>query len=752
MLAFRQAISHIIFMPIARVLIPLPLPRPYDYHVPDNIKLAAGDFVCVPLGPRRQAGVVWAMRQDDKATETVAPANKPKRKLKAIIEKYDAPPLSTELRDFVDWVAAYIMAPPGLVLAQLMRVPAALAPNKPRLAYRATGKTPTPMTAARQRVLQVLAETGALTSADLCRQAGVSASVVKALLKIGALETYELPDVMPASNIKHSAPKLSDEQTSAATILRSAVGANVFAVHVLDGVTGSGKTEVYFEAIAAALQAGRTSLILLPEISLTAQFLQRFEARFGFAPAMWHSGLSAGERRRTWRAVATNKMPVLMGARSALFLPCHNLGLIVVDEEHDGGYKQEDGMIYNARDMAVVRARLAKCPIVLSTATPSLETFVNMRDGRYQRHPLKARYGGAQLPDIALIDMRATPPPKGKWLVPQMVEAVGAAVQRGEQALLFLNRRGYAPLTLCRACGYHYACPNCDAWLVEHRARAQLQCHHCGLSIALPQHCAGCDEVGQLVACGPGIERVTEEIAEYFPQARLAVLSSDHASIDGAVIGGGAAALRALIQRLADGEADIIIGTQIIAKGHHFPKLSMVGVVDADLGLGNGDLRASETTYQMLLQVAGRAGRDKIAGRVMLQSHMPEHAVLQALKAGDRDRFLHSEADARQQAAMPPFGRLAALIVSAPDFALANNFVQALARKIPTQKGVRVLGPAPAPIARLRDRYRFRFLIKAEKSANQTALVQNFIKNWLADTKLRGGLRLQIDIDPYSFM
>ncbi len=726
-------------MLIARVLIPLPLPRPYDYRVPATIKVAVGDFVRVPLGSGMRHGVIWEMVQND----TLAAGQ---RKLKEISAKYDAPPLSQEMRDFVDWVAAYVMSPPGLVLAQLMRVPAALERGKPRLAYRITGKQVERMTPARQRVLQVLAETQGCIGADLMRQAGVSASVIKTLLKIGVLETYQLSNqhIFTPTQIKRTTTMLSEEQTKVAHRLSDGVNNQAFGVHVLDGVTGSGKTEVYFEAIAATLRTGRTSLILVPEISLTAQFLHRFEARFGFAPALWHSGLSAGERRRTWRAVAENQVPVLLGARSVLFLPCHNLGLIVVDEEHDGGYKQDDGVIYNARDMAIVRARLAKCPIILSTATPSLETFVNMRDGRYQHHQLTARYGGAQLPDIDLIDMRTTPPPKGKWLVPQMVEAVGAAVARGEQALLFLNRRGYAPLTLCRACGYRYACPSCDAWLVEHRTAQQLQCHHCGLSMPVPQRCTACGAPEELVACGPGIERVTEEIADYYPQARLAVLSSDYA--------GGAPALRDLITQLAQGKADIIIGTQIIAKGHHFPKLSTVGVVDADLGLGNGDLRAAERTYQMLLQVAGRAGRDKIAGKVMLQSHMPEHSVLQALIGGDRDRFLENEARARQQAAMPPFGRLAAIIVSGLDFAALNVFVQQLAQKIPPQKNVRVLGPAPAPIARLRNRYRFRFLIKAEKMAGQTALMQNFIKSWLGEIKLRGGIRLQIDIDPYNFM
>lgn len=522
--------------------------------------------------------------------------------------------------------------------------------------------------------------------------------------------------------------------------LKQAVKAGDFATHLLDGVTGSGKTEVYFEAIAEALRGGRQALILLPEISLTAQFLSRFEARFGVAPALWHSGLGPSERRRTWREIAENRVQVLVGARSALFLPWRDLGVIIVDEEHDGGFKQEDGVVYNARDMAVVRARLAQCPVILASATPSLESFVNGREGRYVTHHMAARHGGAALPHIELVDMRTDPPPRGQWMVPPMIEAVGNALARREQALLFLNRRGYAPLTLCRACGHRYACDECDAWMVEHRFKKQLQCHHCGRVEPVPQICTSCGEADKLAACGPGVERVTEEIIGHFPEARVAVLSSDY---------GGGAALREVIDQIAEGEADIIVGTQIVAKGHHFPKLSFVGVVDADLGLGNGDLRAAERTYQLLSQVAGRSGRSTQAeGRAMLQSHMPDHPVLQALAAGDRDGFLEREMAARQVAEMPPYGRLAALIISATDQNEALGFVRLLASRIPAHDTIRVLGPAPAPIARIRNRFRFRFLLKGPKSAP----MQAYISQWLSDIKPRGSLRLSVDIDPYRFL
>ena len=714
------------------VLIPLALPGPYDYAVPDDMMLARGDFVRVPLGPRQVNGVVWGPGAGD-----VAPA-----KLKPVLARHRVPALRDPLMQFVDWVAAYVLAPPGLVLRQVMRVPAAFEPEKPVFGYRPTGTPPQRMTPARQRVLDVLKDTPPLPGPDLARLAGVSGSVIKGLHEAGSLAKTEL-----ATTGSERGPDpqmvgvaLSPAQQEVAIALGTAVAAQTFGVHLLDGVTGSGKTEVYFEAISEALKKQRPALILLPEISLTAQFLARFERRFGSPPALWHSGLTPAERRRTWRAVAENRVKVLVGARSGLFLPWSDLGVIIVDEEHDGGFKQEDGVVYNARDMAIVRAQLTNCPVVLSSATPSLETFVNARQGRYKAHRLAARHGAAELPDIELVDMRTSPPQRGTWLVPQIGTAIEAAIERGEQALLFLNRRGYAPLTICRACGHRYACPNCDAWMVEHRFRRQLECHHCGHARPVPESCDACDAPDQLVACGPGVERIMEEVAARFPEARTAILSSDHM--------GGVAGIRETINQIAEGGADIIIGTQIVAKGHHFPKLSFVGVVDADLGLGNGDLRAAERTYQMLSQVAGRSGRETTGGRALLQTHMPDHPVLQALVSGDRDAFLEREAAAREQAGMPPYGRLGAIIVSATDQQEGLRFAQELARKTPSHDALRVLGPAPAPIARIRDRYRFRFLLKGTRQAP----MQAFISQWLGGVQRRGSVRISVDIDPYTFL
>ncbi len=720
-------------MQIVSVLIPLNLPKAYDYAVPEHLSVRKGDFVRVPLGRREVNGVVWA--EDSEGFDP--------KKTKSIIARLDVPALSEPLCQFVDWVAGYVMSPSGAVLRQVMRVPAAFEPPKPLIAYRATAQRPPKMTPARMRVFDVLENMADLTRADLARRANVSVSVVTGLFEGGFLQSYELagdkPFAAPAADF--SQRQFEGAQREAAGALRGAVGEKTFSTHLLDGVTGSGKTEVYFEAIAQALREGRQALVLLPEISLTTQFLARFEARFGCAPALWHSGLSPAQRRRTWREIAESRVQVLVGARSALFLPWDNLGVIIVDEEHDGGFKQEEGVIYNARDMAVVRARFAACPVVLASATPSLESFVNGREGRYEVHKLTTRHGGASMPQMQLVDMRASPPPRGQWMVPEMVAGVAAALERGEQALLFLNRRGYAPLTICRGCSHRYACPDCDAWMVEHRFRKQLQCHHCGHVEPVPHVCVACGEADKLTACGPGVERITEEVMTHFPAARTVVLSSD--------MEGGATALRDTIHQIAAGDADIIVGTQIVAKGHHFPELSFVGVVDADLGLGNGDLRAAERTYQLLSQVAGRSGRSAAAvGLAMLQTHMPEHPVLQALVQGDRDGFFEREMAARELAQMPPYGRLAALIVSAHSANEALSFVRHLAGKIPTHRDIRVLGPAPAPMARIRNRYRFRFLLKGSKNAP----MQSFVSQWLASVKTRGSLRLSIDIDPYSFL
>ena len=718
------------------VLLPLPLAGPYDYRLPPHLAAAAGDFVSVPLGGRPRVGVVWG-----EAAGGIEEA-----RLKDVAGRLDAPPLPEVSRAFVDWVARYTVSAQGAVLRMAMSVPDALTPPAQVVGYGMAPHAPeVRFTRARRRVVNLLAEGPARAAAELAREAGVGPSVLAGLVAAGVIERVDLPPAptFAVPDWARPGPDLSADQGPAAAELRRRVAEGGFSVTVLDGVPGSGKTEVYFEAVAEALARGRQALVLLPEIALTAQWLGRFTARFGVAPAEWHSELSPARRRATWRAVATGEARVVVGARSALFLPYPELGLIVIDEEHDAAFKQEDGVVYNARDMAVVRARLGDIPVVPVSATPSLETLSNIEAGRYGGVHLPNRHAGASLPTISVVDMRAQTLPADRWLSAELRQAMAATLAAGGQVMLFLNRRGYAPLTLCRRCGHRFQCPRCTAWLVEHRYRngtPRLQCHHCGYFATAPALCPSCAAPDSLVACGPGVERLAEEVDALFPGVRRAVAASD------TLTGPGAA--EALIRAIEAHEVDVIVGTQIVAKGYHFPLLTLVGVVDADLGLSGGDLRAAERTYQLLYQVAGRAGRGVDPGHVVVQTYVPGHPVIAALAAGERDRFFAAESEARRAAGMPPFGRLAALILADADEDRVDALARELARAAPRQAGVEVLGPAPAPLALLRGRHRRRFLVKAEKTVN----LQAYVRRWLAGVKVPGGARVTVDIDPYSFL
>ncbi|HWL06318.1 MAG TPA: primosomal protein N' [Xanthobacteraceae bacterium] len=718
---------------IVDVLTPLGIDQAYSYRVPAGMEVAPGDVVAVPLGQRVYAGVVWG-------DGTARPGLD--NRLKDISEKLDAPPLKPELRRFVDWMADYTLTPRGTALRMCLRRPDDLGPERQRVAVRLAGPAPARMTPARQRALALLADGLARPKTDAAHEAGVSAGVIDGLVDEGTLEVVVLPPAPVAAvpDPDFAPPSFAGPQADAAAFLREAVAARHFAVALVDGVTGSGKTEVYFEGVAEAVKAGRQVLILMPEIALTAQFLDRFTGRFGVRPAEWHSQVAARKRARTLAAITSGEARVVVGARSALFLPYADLGLIVIDEEHDQAYKQEDGARYHARDMAVVRARLCDIPIVLASATPSVETEVNARRGRYRRLPLPVRFGGHAMPKITAIDLTQEGPERGRFIAPRLVRAVHETLEKGEQALLFLNRRGYAPLTLCRACGHRMQCPNCDAWLVEHRFRRRLACHHCGFSRPTPPNCPNCEATDSLTPVGPGIERLAEEAAALFPQARLLALSSD--LVD------SVERLREELDDVAQGRFDIVIGTQLVAKGHHFPKLNLVGIVDADLGLGNGDPRATERTFQLLHQVVGRAGREAGHGVGFLQTHYPDHPVMQALISGDRAAFYDQEIAAREATGYPPFGRLASLVVSGSDRHAAEGYARALAQAAPRDPDVRVLGPAEAPLALVRGRYRFRLLAKAPRGFDLSA----FLRDWRAAApKLTGNLRTDIDVDPQSF-
>lgn len=726
-------------------MLPLPLEAgTYDYRLPAGLEAAPGHFVVVPLGGREAVGVVW-----DGDPDPTLPAHK----LKNVQAVLDAPPMGESLRRFVEWVAAYTLSPPGAVLRMAMSVPAALEPLPAKAGWQAAPgalREDVRLTPARQRVLDLLGPGEVRSGGDLAVAAGVSPGVVRGLADAGLLLPALMPRgaAFPRPDPDHPGPVLGPGQRAAADALRAKAAARDFGVTLLTGVTGSGKTEVYLEAIAECLRQGRQSLVLLPEIALSAQWLDRFRRRFGVSslargemcPALWHSELSSRTRRDTWRAIAEGEVPVVVGARSALFLPFPDLGLIIVDEEHETAFKQEDVVIYHARDMAVVRARLAKASCVLVSATPSLETLTNAETGRYAHLHLSERHGSAGLPVVEPIDLRSHPPERGRFLSPLLIEAVKDTLVRGEQAMLFLNRRGYAPLTLCRSCGHRMRCPNCTAWLVEHRAQRRLQCHHCGHTEKLPEQCPECAAQGSLTPVGPGVERVLEEVEALFPDARRIVMASDTIA--------GPAAATAAAEAIAARQVDLIIGTQIVAKGWHFPHLTLVGVVDADLGLAGGDLRAAERTLQLLHQVSGRAGRAEAPGKVMLQTFSPDHPVMRALVSGDVAAFMAEEAAGRRPGHWPPFGRLAALIVSSEDEREADRAARDLGLAAPRLPGIEVLGPAPAPLALLRGRHRRRLLLKARRDVP----VQPVLRDWVSRVALPNSVRVQIDVDPVGFM
>lgn len=720
---------------VVDVLVPVALDHAYSYRVPRGVDLKPGDVVSVPLGPREVTAVVWA--------ENANPDPRLHNRLKDVSAKLDVPPLREELRTLVDWVANYTLSARGMVLRMTLRMGEHLGPERVRLGVRLIGDPPQRMTTARRRLIEILSDGLLHGKSDAAKEAGVSAGVIDGLVDEGTLAVEPMPRASPppAPDPTFAAPDFSPEQQSAAQVLQQLAAKDAFQVALLDGVTGSGKTEVYFEAVAETVRCGRQVLILMPEIALTGQFLDRFARRFGVRPLEWHSELTPRTRARNWASIAAGEAHVVVGARSALFLPYSDLGLIIVDEEHDQAYKQDDGAHYHARDMAVVRAHIAKIPIVLASATPSVESEVNARKGRYLRVPLPSRFGGQHMPHIEAIDLRRAGPPRGRFISPPLAEAIKIAVERREQALLFLNRRGYAPLTLCRACGHRFACTICDAWLVDHRFRQRLVCHHCGFSMPRPHQCPHCAAEESLAAVGPGVERLQEEAAALFPDARTMVLSSDLiTSIE---------TMRSELNEIAEGRVDIIIGTQLVAKGHNFPRLNLVGVVDADLGLSNGDPRAAERTFQLLNQVIGRAGREQGQGVGYLQTHQPEHPVMKALVACDREAFYDTEIEQRERALYPPFGRLASLIVSAGDRPTAEGFARKLAAVAPIDERIQVLGPAEAPLAVIKGRYRFRLLVKSARGVD----LSHYLREWLAaGPKTKGNLKLEVDVDPQSFL
>ncbi|SEK20006.1 replication restart DNA helicase PriA [Pacificibacter marinus] len=719
---------------LVAVLTTEPLDRPLDYKAPEG-GCQIGDFVQVPLGPRKVLGCVWGKGRGGFDLS----------KARAISNILDVAPMTPDMMSFLARVGAYTLTPMPAMLRLATRAPGLVDPPSMRKVYTlGTGEMPRE-TDARRRVIAALKDTPnlAFTLKELAEHVGVGTAVIKGMVPSGAVLEQDSPRDLEFPHLDpHASGKtLSDDQAAASTALRAAVASETYSTTLLKGVTGSGKTEVYLEAVAECLAKGRQALVLLPEIALTSEFLDRVEERFGAKPAEWHSGVTMTERRRVWKMVGSGGAQMVIGARSALFLPYRNLGLIVVDEEHDTSYKQEEGVLYNARDMSVLRASLCSATVVLASATPSLETWANVEAGKYKRLDLQSRYGPAVMPEMKALDMRTEKLPATRFISDQLVAAVNERVERGEQSLLFINRRGYAPVTICRACGFQIACDHCDARMVEHRFLKRLMCHQCGETKEMPTTCPSCKAEGRLAPVGPGVERLAEEVIEKFPDAKVAVLSSD--------LFGSARALKEQIKLIANGDTDIVIGTQLVAKGHNFPNLTLVGVIDADLGLQGSDLRAAERTFQLMRQVAGRAGRAEKRGTALMQTYQPEHPVIRAILAGDEEGFWKTEAEERKMAGVPPYGRMAGIILSGPDLGDVTRAAGDLARNtMPLQKiGAMVFGPAPAPIARVRGKHRVRLLVKAEKNAP----LQNALSRWAAGVRLPKNVRLQIDIDPQSF-
>jgi primosomal protein N' (replication factor Y) len=707
---------------------------PLDYRLPHGMAAEPGSIVLAPLGPRQMTGVVW--EPDRLETEEVGD-----NRLRPLLQVYDLPPLSEPLRRLIDWTSDYYLAPLASVLRMSLASASALDGARTVTEYRPTGHVPDRLTPQRKQALDRIDGRQGLVR-ELALAADVSDGVIRGLVKSGAIEAVDVSvdDPFPRPDSDHHPPCLEEAQRQAAREFVLAVQNAAFAPFLLDGVTGSGKTEVYFEAIAEALRMGSQTLVLLPEIALTEPFLKRFAARFGCEPVAWHSGLRQSQRRRAWRAIATGDAKVVVGARSSLFLPYRQLGLIVVDEAHETSFKQEDGVQYHARDVAVMRAKLEQVPVILASATPAIETRHMAEIGVYKEVKLPDRYGVAEMPDIEAIDLIQDPPPRGRWLAPTLVRELQENLDRGEQSLLFLNRRGYAPLTLCRHCGHRFQCPNCTAWMVEHRLVSRLACHHCGHMMPPPQACPECKEEDSLVPVGPGVERIADEVKALFPDARTAIVTSD-------TIWSPAKAAE-FVGRMEAGAIEIVVGTQLVTKGYHFPNLTLVGVVDADLGLSGGDLRAAERSFQQISQVSGRAGRGEKPGRVFVQTHEPGAPVISALVSGDAEGFYDAETEARREAAMPPFGRLAGIIVSSENLGEATETARLIARTAPKVENMAVFGPAPAPLAMLRGRHRQRLLVHAARSLG----VQDIIREWLGRLDWPRGVRVAVDVDPYSFL
>jgi len=729
---------------IVKVLIPNVVNTGYDYRLTTPAHI--GDFVACRVMGRKYVGVVWGVADGHVLPEKI-------RNIDAVL------PARMAVVD-MQWIArmaAWTLMAPGAVLRLVINVPDAFAPPRTEQLYSYNFDSTARMTDTRIAVMDAFAsnDNEPMSIADIKNIARVSSAVVNTMVRRGILTpaaTREINDDAYSFEYRNAAPgTLTDEQRAAADAIGHAIDAGGFSVNLIDGITGSGKTHVYFDAAWRAYSRGGAVLIMMPEIALTAQFMSRFSARFGAPPVVWHSNLTAARRRSIWRGVLTGKIRMVVGTRSALFLPWNNLGLIVVDEEHDTSYKQEDMGNYHARDMAILRAKIAGFPVVLASATPSAETLNNVAMGRFGHLRLTSRFGGAQLPTIETIDLRENRPDTYRdssadasadeipgALSAPMCTAIGETLAAHRQVMLFINRRGFAPIVQCRKCGYVATCPDCSVGMTYHRRMGKLLCHMCGRTAPMPTSCPDCG--GAISTRGAGMEKIADEVHARFPTARIECVSSDTVL--------SRQSLERLVARMENGEIDVIVGTQILAKGHHFPNLTLVGVVDADMGLFGTDFRAAEHTFQQLFQVAGRAGRGQYPGRVLLQTYQPEHPVLRAICAGDRDAFMSADMDARRAAKMPPFGQLIAIIVEGQKESVLQQYCAQLAAAAPNLTGGRIMGPVPAQIYQVRTWYRMRFLVSGDARAN----LQPIVSHWIAKVAAPANIRVKIDVGPVNFM
>ncbi|MDR1338220.1 MAG: primosomal protein N' [Rickettsiales bacterium] len=746
---------------IVKVLVPNVVNAGYDYKLTASAGL--GGFARVSVMNRPYVGMIIGPGDSGLAPEKIKPA--------APVDGFQLP--VTDLQ-WIFKMSEWTMMSPGAVLRLIANVPDAFAPPKQEQLYSVNHGEKIRMTENRQAVLDAFLsnDNEPMSAPDIQNIARVSGAVVRAMIKSGLLSPTAFRNKEREQGTEYVDTEtvvLNDEQRRAADAI--VVRDSSFAVYLLDGITGSGKTQVYFDAAWRAYAAGKSVLLMMPEIALTAQFMLRFASRFGARPVVWHSNLTAARRREIWRGVATGGIRMVVGTRSALFLPWQNLGLIVVDEEHDGSYKQEDMGNYHARDMAILRGAISKFPIVLASATPSAETIKNIRVGKYRELKLTSRFGGAQMPSIETIDMRKQkpegyklPPPlegasresamgeanadtplQGRGeLSPVLCDAIDETLKAGQQIMLFINRRGFAPIVQCKKCGWVATCQDCSVGMTYHKGRKQkseggigLLCHICGNHKPVPGVCPDCG--GEISMRGIGLEKIQEEVNAKFPNATTALVSSDTML--------SRQALERLVDKMEAGEIDIVIGTQILAKGHHFPNLTLVGVVDADMGLFGADFRAGEHTFQQLFQVAGRAGRGDKPGRVMLQTYQPDHPVMRAICACDRDAFMSADMESRSKAKMPPFGNLIAIIVEAEKEPVLQKYCADLAAVAPNLSGGKIMGPIAAQVYQIRSWYRMRFLV----SGDQRADLQAVVKQWLAKVKQPANVRVKIDVNPQNF-